>query len=197
MSAAYIASGATISACGRYRYRLWREWRGTHDTKNWRWMTDARGQVCKDGAGLNLGEPWSCVFIMLNPSTADGKHDDPTIRRCVAFAKAWKFERMEVVNLFAYRATDPRELLRLGHDDDPVGAENQRHIEDATVRSKRIVCAWGAHGGHLDQDETVLGWLVQHQGSDCVALGLTKDGKPRHPLYMRTDAQPVPFGGPT
>lgn len=125
----YISKGAAISPCGRYRYLLWREWRGTHDRKNWRW------QGFKDGAGADVGEPKSCLFVMLNPSTADGDRDDPTIRRCVAFAKAWKFERLEVVNLFAFRATNPRDLLALDHDADPVGFSNKEHVEAAVERA--------------------------------------------------------------
>lgn len=142
-AAPYTNKGASISACGRYRYLLWREWRGFSTHENWRWFG------AKDGAGHELGEPKSCVFIMLNPSTADGETDDPTIRRCVAFAKAWKYDRLEVVNLFAHRATNPRELLALGHGDDPVGHENQDHVEEAALRAGVIICAWGAHGGHL------------------------------------------------
>jgi hypothetical protein len=179
----YIESGAQISACGKYRYRLWREWRGTHDPENWHWYDGY------DGEGKRIGEPKSCVFIMLNPSTADGEKDDPTIRRCVGFAKAWNFERLEVVNLFAYRATQPAELLALRSEDDPVGPENLEIIEDVAGRAGRIICAWGAHGGHMGQDETVLGWLER----EAFALGLTIDGSPRHPLYMPTKAVPMPF----
>ncbi|WP_239508926.1 DUF1643 domain-containing protein, partial [Stenotrophomonas maltophilia] len=80
---------------------LEREWRGTASNKNWKWLG------FNDGAGAPLGEPLSCMFVMLNPSTADADLDDPTIRRCVGFAKALKFDQLSVVNLFAYRATKP------------------------------------------------------------------------------------------
>lgn len=182
----YIDKGAIISSDERYRYRLWREWRGAASHENWEWFG------AKDGAGAELGEPKSCLFIMLNPSTADGEADDPTIRRCVAFAKSWKFDRLEVVNLFAYRATSPRDLLALNHDDDPAGVDNQRHVEMAAARAGLIVCAWGAHGPHIGQDETMLGWLY---GRPCFALGFTADGQPRHPLYLRSDAPLLPFNG--
>jgi len=79
----------TISACGRYRYRLWREWRLHPKPAQWRMWFCENGAPVLDGSGQQLGEPIACVFIMLNPSTADGDTDDPTIRRCVAFAKAW------------------------------------------------------------------------------------------------------------
>ncbi len=190
----YINAGAVISPCERYRYRLWREWRGSASDENWRSLTDDDGQRAVDGGGHALGEPKSCVFVMLNPSTADGKQDDPTIRRCVAFAKRLKFDRLEVINLFAHRATNPKELLALNHDDDPVGPNNLRQVAAVLDGAGLIVCAWGAHGCHLGQDETMLGWLA-----DCdapvVALDLTKDGHPRHPLYLRSDAEPRPFNG--
>ena len=176
----YIDSGAALSPCGRYRYLLWREWRGTHDPQHWRWL-DRR-----DG----FGEPKACVFIMLNPSTADAEHDDPTIRRCVAFAQAWNFERLEVVNLFAHRATDPAALLALNDADNPVGPENHDYIENAVTQAGLVVCAWGAHGTHLGQDETVLGWC---DGVPVHCLGITKGGHPRHPLYLPRDAKPTRF----
>ncbi len=188
----YASKGAEISADGKYRYRLWREWRGTHDPLNWRWLRDAKGEVCKDGEGKPMGEPRSVLFIMLNPSTADAYVDDPTIRRCVGYAKAWKYERMEVVNLFAYRATDPRELLKLGHDDDPVGVDNQRHVEMAVARAGFMVCAWGIHGSHLEQDKTMMGWITGWN-KPITCLALTKTGMPRHPLRLHADWKPQPF----
>lgn len=192
MSDDYVAKGAVISACGRYRYRLWREWRGTHHPRNWEWIRDDGGGIAKDGAGDDIGWPKAMVFVMLNPSTADGSVDDPTIRRCVGFAKAWQFERLEVINLFAYRATRPSALLALTHNDDPVGHENQSHVDNVMETAGRIVCAWGAHGGHLGQDETMLGWL---DGRATYALGLTAAGHPRHPLYCPRDVVLVPFHG--
>ena len=185
MTDRYLEMGADISPDGRYRYLLWREWRGTgrHDT--WRWLG------ANDGEGKPLGEPKACLFVMLNPSTADANVDDPTIRRCVGFAKAWGYDRLEVVNLFAYRATQPRDLLKLSYDDDPVGPRNHDVVEKASWEAGKIVCAWGAHGGHLGQDETVLGWL---RGAPF-ALGFTAARKPRHPLYAPSDATLVPMDG--
>lgn len=183
----YVAAGAQISADGRYRYSLWREWRGTHDPANWRWMG-------VDGAGEPLGYPLSCLFIMLNPSTADGEQDDPTIRRCVSFAASWKFERLEVVNLFAHRATSPRELLALGDADDPVGPDNLAAFNAAMVRAGRVVCAWGSNGDHLDQARTALGW-IDGAFDELFALGVTRDGQPRHPLYVRAAAPLIAYRG--
>ena len=189
----YIDAGAEISPCGTYRYRLWREWRLHPAPAQWDMWVDDAGKPIADGAGHQLGEPKSCVFIMLNPSTADGAQDDPTIRRCVGFAKAWGYDRLEVLNLFAYRATEPKELLALTHDRDPVGEHNKRAFDRLLFPSSTIgtiVCAWGAHGAHLGQDETALGWLGRHKR---FALALTKEGHPRHPLYVKGDAVLKPF----
>lgn len=190
----YIGSGAVISACGNYRYRLWREWRLGNSTQ-WDMWTEDDGSPALDGAGQQLGEPLSCVFVMLNPSTADADQDDPTIRRCVTFAKAWGYDRLEVVNLFAWRATNPRDVLAMtGSKTDPVGAANREHVRRAIERAGMIVCAWGAHGGHIGQDETMLGWIEEHDGQPH-ALRVTKDGFPAHPLYLPGDLKPQPYKG--
>ena len=129
---------------------------------------------------------------MLNPSTADGGTDDPTIRRCVSFAKAWKYDRLDVVNLFAHRATNPKELLALGDMDEPYGVRNQAVIERAVQDAGVIVCAWGAHGNHLGQAETVLGWLMDWD-VPLMALGFTAGAQPRHPLYVPSNTALVPM----
>lgn len=180
--AEYLSKGARLSACGRYRYLLWREWRGTHDRKHWEWLG------FKDGAGAEVGHPKPCLFVMLNPSTADGEVDDPTIRRCVAFAKAWRYERLEVVNLFAYRATAPEDLFAAG--DAMHGYENQEIVERAARDAGLIVCAWGAHGDHGQQDEIVRGWM---EGRRHYALGFTRSGQPKHPLYLKASSALVPM----
>lgn len=191
--APYIEAGAEISPCGTYRYRLWREWRNHPAPAQWDMWTNADGSPVVDGAGQQLGEPKACVFIMLNPSTADGEQDDPTIRRCAGFAKAWGYDRLEVLNLFAYRATKPKDLLSLRHERDPVGENNLRAFRQVLSPSRTvgvIICAWGAHGAHIGQDETALGWIGDQQR---FALGLTKEGHPRHPLYVHGDASLVAF----
>lgn len=104
--------GALISECGLYRYRLWRRW------------------------GIGPHATW----IMLNPSTADADLDDPTIRRCIGFARAWGFSAIEVVNLFALRATNPREL---GRSADPIGPDNDRHLSEAGRAAELRIAAWG------------------------------------------------------
>ena len=193
----YLATDAAISPCGTYRYRLSREWRLHPLPAQWEMWTEEDGSPALDGEGKQIGEPLACVFVMLNPSTADNQADDPTIRRCVAFAQRLGFDKLIVVNLFAFRATDPKAIIRAPPDSDPVGHENQRHINRALDEAGMIVCAWGAHGGHLDQDETMLGWIesANWKNAPVVALGLTADGFPRHPLYLRADAEPVPYAG--
>lgn len=154
----YISKGARLSPDGKYRYSLWREWRdpAAHDDANWRWLG-------KDGAGQLMGDPKSCMFVMLNPSTADGEKDDPTIRRCVGFCKSFKYERLVVVNLFAYRTRSPSILKALTHADDPVGWQNSEVVKEQAAEAGMIILAWGAHGGHLGQDETMLGWLSGYE----------------------------------
>lgn len=175
----YVAKGAEISACGRYRYLLWREWRGTHNPKHWEWWHE------EDGSGQKIGIPKSVLFVMLNPSIADGEKDDPTIRRCVSFARAWNYERLEVVNLFAYRATKPKDLFAAG--DDMHGPDNQEVIEHAVRDAGIVICAWGAHDIG-EQGEIVRGWMHMKRH---YALGFTKSGAPRHPLYMKLDSKPI------
>lgn len=175
----YISSGADISPCGLYRYRLWREWRGTGSHENWRWYG------FKDGAGAECGDPKTCLFVMLNPSTADGEKDDATIRRCVGFAKAWRYDRMEVVNLYAFRATKPRDMWAAGEARH--APRNQSVIRSSARDAGIIIAAWGTHGAEGDQGEIVRGWL---HGYDIHHLGLSKDGHPKHPLYLPADAKP-------
>ncbi|MGH2490439.1 MAG: DUF1643 domain-containing protein [Candidatus Limnocylindria bacterium] len=123
---------------------------------------------------------------MLNPSTADDGADDPTIRRCMAFAREWGYGGLEVVNLFALRATDPRRLRR---SRDPVGRENDAHIQAAAERAVAMVIAWGAHGPLRDRGSETLEILSPR--AQLLALGWTRAGEPRHPLYLRRDVQPI------
>ncbi len=124
------------------------------------------------------------TFIGLNPSTADETTDDPTIRRCVRFARDWGYARLKMVNLYAWRSTDPKALWLA---DDPVGPDNDHNLSLAFGGSDLIVAAWGANAraDRLAQFfDTFGGWQFH-------ALGLTKDGAPRHPLYLRADSSPA------
>ncbi len=122
------------------------------------------------------------TFVMLNPSTADATEDDPTLRRCIHFASAFGYGRLNVVNLFAYRATDPRELFAAERDGvDIVGPECSRYF----TLLDDVICAWGAQPGSVVERRVreVKGLLL---AAPCrvFCLGCTKDGHPRHPLYL-------------
>lgn len=125
---------------------------------------------------------------MLNPSTADAEVDDPTIRRCISFAKREKFGRMEVVNLYAFRSAKPSVLFAAG---DPVGAETDEEIRKAIDRSSLVVLAWG---NHAVQDRAAN---VQSEVASSVkptfCFGTTKQGSPRHPLYLSSETPLVEF----
>jgi len=146
-------NGAVLSPCARYRYRLWRT--------------------------LPSGKD-SATFIMLNPSTADASANDPTIRKCLGFAERWGVGKIEVVNLFAFRATDPRELL----GPHPIqGPDNNRYIDEAMCESSTVVFAWGAiHKAHESRAYEVINMVANRFRPKC--LGLTKQGQPRHPLML-------------
>jgi hypothetical protein len=152
---------AIFDTSNSYRYSLWRTWSACHPR---------------------------IVFILLNPSTADEERNDPTIRRCIGFAQTWKFGSVEVVNLFAYRATDARMLLKI---DDPVGEENNYFLMRAVERCSTVVVGWGARGTLLGRDRQVMSLLAGRK--DVYCLGVTKDGQPRHPLYVRGNSVLIPF----
>ena len=168
MTDLFLRRDAVVSSCGRWRYRLSRHW----------------------------GDGPEATFIMLNPSTADALVDDATIRKCMGFGRRWGMAGIYVGNLFAYRATDPSEMLLAA---DPVGPENRDHLDWMCLRAAKnggtVICAWGANGSHLDQDETVLGWLGMH----CIeasCLRLTKKSRaPEHPLYVPYETAPVTYQG--
>ncbi len=127
------------------------------------------------------------AFIMLNPSTADAQQDDPTIRRCIGFAQDWGFRRLVIGNLFAFRSTDPMELLRV---DDPVGPDNDDFLTKIRREAHMTVCAWGNRGGYHGRGDIVKNQTARKRRR---AFGLTKTGQPRHPLYLRAQQSLVRF----
>jgi hypothetical protein len=129
------------------------------------------------------------AFIGLNPSTADATADDPTVRRCVGFARAWGFGGVDVINLFAFRVTEPRVLRRAV---DPVGPDNDDHLLEVATGAGRVVAAWGVHGTHRNRDVTVLG-LLRGAGMSISCLSHTQAGHPRHPLYAKASLRCRPF----
>lgn len=155
---------AVISDCEKYRYLLRREW----DTEKPR-----------------------ALFVMLNPSTADAEQDDATIRSCIRLCKSWGYGSFEVVNLFAWRATDPKELMKAS---DPVGPRNDDIISAALTRCDMPICAWGAFKLARSRGRKV--WDAMHARRTAVfCLGTTKAGAPKHPLYIKTGTTPVVFNG--
>lgn len=124
------------------------------------------------------------AFVGLNPSTADATVDDPTIRRCVGFAQAWGYGALVMLNLFALRSTDPDALLAA---EDPVGVGNDEVLAAVCEQASLVVEAWGAHRIAPERAHAVKDLL----GPNTAVLGRTKDGHPRHPLYMRADVRPV------
>ncbi|NDU99744.1 DUF1643 domain-containing protein [Pseudoroseicyclus tamaricis] len=156
-------SEAFYSACEAYRYLLLREW----------------------------GEGPRILWIMLNPSTADERRNDPTIERCQRRARAWGCGAMGIANLFAFRATRPAALKAAA---DPQGGDNAIAIEAALgwLAGGMVLCAWGVHGGHLGRGAALAAQLAA-RGQQLHALGLTKEGHPRHPLYLPYSARPAPW----
>ncbi len=155
-------STAVYSDCERYRYLLTRTW-------------DPGGQ--------------RALFIMLNPSTATEVQNDPTVERCERRARALGFGAFRVTNIFAWRDTDPRAMRAAA---DPVGPDNDAAIAESCPWAHRIICAWGAHGAHLDRGAKVER-LLRATGLPLWHLGLTRAGHPKHPLYIGYDRQPEPW----
>lgn len=171
MSTAALAigdRGADVSAHGRYRYSLYRRW--------------------------DYGKP-AVLFVMLNPSTADADIDDPTIRKCIGFARRWNMGGVRVCNLYPWRATNPKDLPS-GHE---VGGEhggilprNDYAILSAACDAGRIIAAWGANAGPWPMRSSHVMDLLRDRHVE--ALRLTKNGRPWHPLYVGYDAIPVDYG---
>ena len=130
------------------------------------------------------------AFIGLNPSTADEVKNDPTVTRCINYARRWGFHGMFMLNIFALRSTDPRACYR---HPDPIGPETNRYLTELVQRREvsLVVAAWGNHGALLSRGWNVIN-LVRNSGVNLYRLGeLTKQGQPRHPLYLRRDLEPV------
>lgn len=153
---------AVFSPCRMYRYSLSRIWDPTQS---------------------------KVVFVGLNPSTADEQADDPTVRRCVGFARRWNFGGLVLVNLFAYRSTDPAGLLKAA---DPIGPENDKHILTRSSEAAFVVVAWGTRGSLLNRDKQVLSMLPK-----AYCLGVTIEGHPKHPLYLSGKTPRRPFRAST
>lgn len=152
-----MKTGAELSDCGKYRHKLWRIWDETKPFVLW---------------------------IMHNPSTADAEKDDPTIRRCVAFAKAWGYGGIYVGNLFPYRAADPKKIKEVGFLK-ATTVENWQHLRDMANLCKLNILA---HGDPIIEPPAVRSLL-----SGCNYLKMTKAGNPCHPLYLKSTLKPIPL----
>jgi len=153
-------SWAHFSECRTYRYALERRW----------------------GAGKSV------AFVMLNPSTADERRNDPTIARCERRARDWGFDALRIVNLFAFRATLPADLRRAS---DPYGPDNAAALDDAADWADTMLAAWGVHGALLGAGPA----FAARTDRPLMHLGLTQAGHPRHPLYVSYATTPVVWEG--
>ena len=157
---AYLESDAWLSPCGRYRYALTRRW----------------------------AEGPAAAFVMLNPSTADAREDDATVRKCVGFARRWGAGGLVVANLYALRATDPRDLARAA---DPVGGEAADHVlrrvHDLAADIRWVVAAWG--GSLPPGGDARARAVVAIVGPLVWCFGRTRGGQPRHPLMLSYDTR--------
>ncbi len=160
-----VTRGAVMSPCETYRYKLWRIW----DTQ----------------------KP-AVLFIMLNPSTADGKEDDATVRRCINFAKAWGYGGLYIGNLYGYRTKSPKILWAANNNKiDIVGPRNNEYIAEMARHASIIIYAWGTHGiGAFHQREKIKQFIGDKTPHCLYILG---SGMPGHPLYLPKNLTPKPF----
>jgi len=157
-----IHADAVFDATRKYRYALYRTW----DEK----------------------KPDVMIFIGLNPSTADETHDDPTVRKCINVAKRDNCGSMVMLNIFAYRSTNPKGLSDV---DDPVGRPfNNQAISSHCQGQRWIVVAWGRHGKYMNREEEVLNLL---KGKELLCFFTNKDNSPMHPLYVSLQDPLIPF----
>lgn len=152
-------SGAEFSDDRTHRYWLWRRW----------WMQCEPRQMA--------------MFIGLNPSTADENVDDPTVRRCIDFAKQWGFGGMIMTNIFSIRSTDPQGIRQAG----AARLENEQSLVRLAAKAGRVVCCWGTHGAYQGQGARIRELLAD---VPLYHLGLSKAGHPKHPLYLKATTQP-------
>ncbi|VEJ09196.1 DUF1643 domain-containing protein [Actinobacillus delphinicola] len=157
-----MISGAKFSDDRQYRYVLWRIW--------------------------DNSEPY-VTFVCLNPSTADEKENDPTIRKCISYARKWGYGGIYVINLFAFRATDPSLLLE---QEDPVGKDNDYWITNITRNSAMVIGAWGNSGRKVEHF-TMRTKMIKNLIPQLHYLILNKSGEPSHPLFLSTALKPIRF----
>jgi len=155
----FIEKGAHFSGCRNYRYKLWRIWDST--------------------------KPY-CMFLMLNPSTADAFSDDRTVEKCQRYATAWGYGGLYVCNIFAFRTTDPDVMKTQA---DPVGPGNDEVIIEVAKKAGVVVCGWGNHGDHQKRSDQVR-IMLRKNGIKAYCLKVTSHNEPWHPLYLKDDLKP-------
>lgn len=153
-------SVAVYSDCENYRYALTREW---------------------DKSGRKV------MFVMLNPSKATEVQNDPTIERCERRARALGYGGFRATNIFAYRATDPRDMRAAKN---PEGPDNENQLVEGACWADDVICAWGTHGAHMGQGKRIER-LLRETGRPLLHLGLSKAGHPKHPLYIAYAQRPI------
>lgn len=151
-----------FSPCRKYRYSLTHEWDDLFERKE-------------------------IAFIGLNPSTADELTLDPTLTRIRGFCQSWGFNTFHMLNIFAFRSTDPKGLKVT---QDPIGPENNEVLKAFGDKGIPLVFCWGNHGAYLDREAQVFQLL---QGAETFCLARTKSGHPGHPLYLPADSRLQPF----
>ena len=153
-----MKKNAILSDDRKYRYVLSRNWDETKPT---------------------------VLFIGLNPSIADESEDDPTIRRCINFAKDWGYGDILMTNLFAFRSTNPQGLYA---EQDPIGIDNDFYIRECADKAEITIACWGNHGSFNNRSLEVYD-LVK----SLYCLDINKSGEPKHPLYIKRDIKPKPY----
>ena len=149
---------ANISKDKIYRYTLSRTWDSTKPT---------------------------VLFIGLNPSIADENIDDPTITRCINFAKDWGYGTLLMANLFAFRSTYPKDIYLI---DDPIGKDNDHYLLECVKQSDLIIACWGNNGTYMDREK-----IIKELVPNLYCLQKNKNGTPQHPLRLPRDINPIPF----
>jgi hypothetical protein len=162
-----------FSPCRKYRYTLWREWP----------VEDLLVGECSAETQAHR----YVQFIGLNPSTADETKNDPTVRRCISFARRWGYGAMVMTNIFAWRDTDPEKMKLV---DEPIGPENDDWLIETAAKSGLVVAAWGNHGDHRNRQDDVKR-LLSHIKLKCFLI--TGKGCPIHPLYQPDARQLIDY----
>lgn len=178
MSIQQIERVTQFSECRRYRYTLWREW----DTLD-------MFEGCNDGERGEAIRHEYLMVIGLNPSTADETKDDPTIRKCIGFAKRWGFGALCMTNLFAWRDTKPENMKK---SPEPIGMDNRYWVAKCAAGAAMVLAAWGKNGSHLGQENKVAMW-IRDVGVKMFCLCKNNDGSPMHPLYVPYETKPIDY----